>query len=151
MVFEINLGNIYCVKEDGNIVECADLGQCILFLFYYSDRQSLLAVTEDGTLVQHAVSVENTIIETSRVIKICKVYVSKVILCLLKAKLNVKAEKLQAVLCPNGLLIMAYGEPHVKLYDLSNDENASLTLSTEKGFSRSDSINCIAYSSKQGS
>jgi len=146
-------GGVYCNKDgQGNFEECFELRQPVIFMFYYDERSALLTITEDATLTQHLISEENSATELSKVFykKFLNFQNVKLRNIFLQAKLNVKLEKLFVILCGGGILAMSCGEASIRLYDLENEENISLNLQTEKGFSRSDGINCIASCSVYG-
>lgn len=58
-----------------------------------------------------------------------------------------KAQNLHIIWLEPGILAMSSMDNHVRLWDLDNEDNCILTLASDRGYTSSDLVTCIAYCS----
>ncbi|XP_078096576.1 intraflagellar transport protein 140 homolog isoform X2 [Mustelus asterias] len=126
-------GTVYHVSEKGKSLQVLHTDGPIRKLMYMEEKEILMVVTEALFLSQHSIGLDGTSQE------------------LMKVKLSGKAgQKADIIWVESGLLITATGEIVIRLWDLDKDENYTLTLDEQLGFSTGEIINCISYSENKG-
>lgn len=57
---------------------------------------------------------------------------------------------MRAIYLPAGCLAIACGDNAVRMWDLANDDNCTLSLTAERGYANNDGIRALTYCAKRG-
>ncbi|CAD6192417.1 unnamed protein product [Caenorhabditis auriculariae] len=129
-LFGTDNGSIFSVAEsDKKLVHKLDSG--VLFIAYCEPKELIILFTQD-VFIYHLL---NTPID-GRVEKV-------------KVKLGGKASNYKLEL-NESMLVMCWNERDMRVWDLMQEENGTVSLETSKGFDQNDIIQCVTVNAKKG-
>uniref|UniRef100_A0A0R3RL20 WD_REPEATS_REGION domain-containing protein n=1 Tax=Elaeophora elaphi TaxID=1147741 RepID=A0A0R3RL20_9BILA len=119
-------GGIHAFYHNGEIREIYRVQ--LVRLFYIETKALLLAFSQESFFHQLILLDDCKVEEKIRV------------------KVNGKWPDFQIVTMRTDMLAMCSGDNEIKIWDLKNDENGTVSLKTAKGFSPKDTITCLSFS-----
>ncbi|XP_043233356.1 intraflagellar transport protein 140 homolog [Amphibalanus amphitrite] len=119
-------GVIYYITESGSCMEVLQADGSIRFLLYYDAKEELVVVTDTMVLGEFQVEYDGTLSEITKV------------------KLSGRSQDMQLSWAGKGILAVATGEPHIRLWDLDRGDNYAVRLDGHY-FSDKDAVTSLAY------
>ncbi|XP_037074398.1 intraflagellar transport protein 140 homolog isoform X2 [Pollicipes pollicipes] len=119
-------GIIYYITESGNCMEVLQADGAIRFLLFYEGKEELVVVTETMVLGEFQVEYDGTLTEITKV------------------KLSGRNQDMQLSWAGPGVLAVATGEPHIRLWDLDKGDNYAVRLDGHY-FNEQDAVLSLAF------
>ncbi|XP_075420628.1 intraflagellar transport protein 140 homolog isoform X2 [Tenrec ecaudatus] len=126
-------GTVHYVDEKGKTTRIAVTDSPVQKLFYIEHREALVVVTEALLLSLHTVTPEG---EAQEIMKVK-----------LSGRTGCQAD---IALIEGSLLVMAIGEPVLRLWDVERSENYVLSPEEKLGVEKGENLNCVSYCKAKG-
>ncbi|CAF0790150.1 unnamed protein product [Brachionus calyciflorus] len=125
-------GSVYYVNEQAKFFKLFQMESGIVKLMYNQEKAMLIALTDAQMLGQYIIKSET---EAKN---------------LLTVKINSKNHEFDFTWIGSSLLAYVSGESIIRILDIDKDENFTLSLSSQYGYSTNESIISVTYSAAKG-
>uniref|UniRef100_A0A7I4KED3 Anaphase-promoting complex subunit 4 WD40 domain-containing protein n=1 Tax=Brugia malayi TaxID=6279 RepID=A0A7I4KED3_BRUMA len=122
-------GGIYIFHQNGEIREIHRVLESAVIQLFFIERKNLLLALSEELFLHQLTLIDNHKIEEK-----------------IRIKMSGKWPNFQMIMIRNDMLAMCNGENEIRIWDLKNDMNGTVSLRTAKSFSATDTITCLSYS-----
>ena len=125
-------GSVYYINDNAKFSKLYQMESGVVKLLYNQEKQMLISITDSQMLGQYIIKSE---LEVKN---------------LMTVKLSGRSRNLDFTWIGSSLLAYAGGETIVRILDIDKDENFTLNLSNQLGYTSSESILSVTYSAAKG-